>query len=249
MFRGAGMNVRFRFVVTAGCLALAVGSAVRGASAQDSLEDRLYPAETKPRRWTDAWYDHEAQSPVGGRQKKHKGKLWPPYPRPTGPEQQFSHKFHAAHYWPFPYVCDDRMYVRELSARQVDGGWMTATTLYDYHFDPETHEVNSAGRLHLKWILEGAPISRRMIHVQSTLAADSSEARMASVRQELVYMMGPETAPPVMLRITSAYGRPASEIDLIRRAELGSIPAPRIQYTPAGGSGSSGSGGGGDSGM
>lgn len=236
------MSLRLRSVLAAGCLALAQFAIPMssGLRAGDELEGPLYPAECKPRRWTDAWYEQEAQSPVGARQKKHKGKLWPPYPRPTGKEQQFSHKFHAAHYWPFPYNCDDRMYVKELSARQVDNGWTAATTLYDYHFDPDTNEINKSGRLHLRWILESTPVSRRMVFVQSTFVPETIEIRLNSARQELMQMVGTEPAPPVMVRIAAPYGRPASEIDLIRRAELGGLPVPHIPYSSDSGGGGGG---------
>jgi hypothetical protein len=43
-----------------------------------------------------------------------------------------------------------------------------------------------------------------------------------------------------MLRVTSPVGRPAVEIDMIRRAEMSTIPNPRITYEalPTGGNGS-----------
>lgn len=190
-------------------------------------------------RWRSAWYAREAQRPVGTRQKKAFGKLWPPYPRPVGKEQQFSQRYHAAHYWPTPYNCEDRQYVRQLSDMQVDSGWATATTLFDYHFDDETQELNHAGRMHLRWILENAPVQRRLIHVQYGQTHEITELRLAGVRSEAVMMVGAGGVPPIMVRIASPYGRPADEIRAIRAAEAGSMPEPRIQYSTGSGSNSS----------
>lgn len=203
------------------------------------------PPNDRPRRWSEEWYAREAQTPVGQRQVYKKGKLWPPFPRPTGKEQQFSHKYHAAHYWPYPYSLDDRAYVRNVSAMQTDNGWITATTLYDYHFEDDTQELNHAGRMQLRWILESAPIPRRTIHVQYGTTPEITERRLMAARQDAALIVGPEAVPPILVRITSPYGRPASEIVAIRRAELDSLPAPRIAYGTGSGSGSSGGGGGG----
>ena len=65
---------------------------------------RQTDAESHAVPGSDQWWAEKAALPVGTRQKCWKGKLWPPYPRPTGPKQQFTHLYHAAHYWPYPYV-------------------------------------------------------------------------------------------------------------------------------------------------
>ena len=46
---------------------------------------------------------------------------------------------------------------------------------------------------------------------------------------------------PAMLRVSPTYGRPAREEDMKYRAYVGSILAPRIQYTTGGGSAANGS--------
>ena len=173
----------------------------------------------------------ESQVPVGTRQKERAGQLWPPFSRPTGEEMQFSHKYHHAHYWPYPYNCEDRDFVRSLSAQQVANGWVSHTTLYDYHFDAETHQLNNSGNLKLRWILEHAPEERRMVSIQSGNSAVVSEGRMAAVRSESIRIVGESNIAEIALRVTDPLGRPAMEVDGIRRAELESMPSPRITYT------------------
>lgn len=182
-----------------------------------------------PRRYSDEWWALEAEKPVGARQKEHKGKMWPPYPRPADDGgQQCCHEYYASHYWPYPYICEDRRYVNSLSQSQINNGWMTETTLYSYHFNEETNELTDAGRLHLQWILQDAPPEHRMVWVQTAPSKDVAAIQLASVRAAAVEMVGEENLPGISHRVTTPTGRPALEVDAIRRLEIQSIPEPRI---------------------
>lgn len=197
--------------------------------------------EKGPKRWSEEWYAERSDRPIGARQVCKKGKLWPPFPRPTGPEPEASARFHAAHYWPYPYVCDDRAYVRNVCEMQVANGWMAETTLYDYHFDEETQELNHSGREHVGWMLRNVPPQRRTIYVQSLFDTEKTQKRLAATRN-LVTAWSPTDVPSIELRTTEPFGRPANEIDHIERAVRGSMPEPRIQYQalPSGTGGSGG---------
>lgn len=181
-----------------------------------------------PEPGSQEWWEQKASLPVGARQKYYKGKLWPPFPRPTGEQQQFSHMYHHNHYWPQPYMCQDRAYVRGLINEHVAGGWINATTFYEYHFDMETNELRGPGRVHLRWVLKETPDSRRMVFVQSSDDPEITQTRMDSVRAEAIKMVGDTNLPPIMVRDTTTPGRPAVEVSAIRSASLQSMPAPRI---------------------
>ena len=61
------------------------GTCEKGPNGQ-CLDERCtecYPVK----RWSPEWYAAEAGEPVGARQKLKYGKMWPPYPRPTGKKQ------------------------------------------------------------------------------------------------------------------------------------------------------------------
>jgi len=187
------------------------------------------------------WYARRALDPVGSRQRYVKGKMWPPYPRPEGLSMLPSHRYHTSHYWPYPYVCQDRASVREFFAAQENAGWVNQTTLYEYHFDDDTQLLNRSGVLHLKWILRSAPTQRRAIYVQAADSAQASELRMTSVRGITEEMVGFNNIPPVIPRVTAPIGRSALEIDNIQRGDMSSQPVPRI--SPAVSSGGGGGGG------
>ena len=190
------------------------------------------------------WYPQNDSLP-GSRMYYHAGKQWPLEPRPYCiPPEPCIHRYHTAHYWPDPYRWQDRMSVRDHLMAQVNNGWITNTTLYDQHFDPETQELNDAGRVHLRWILLYAPPQRRTPWVQAGDVASASQTRLASVQNEATAMVGAGNCPAICLRVAQAYGQPAQEVDLVRRSYLTTIPEPRISYVPQSGSSTGTSGGG-----
>lgn len=214
-------------------LALFIVSLVNGVEVQAG-----WPFDSSAEK--EAKWAEKASRPVGSRQKYKFGQLWPPYPRPTGPKQKFWNRYHHAHYWPHPYTCDDRGYVRDIMERQIHNGWTDQTTLYAYHFENDGNKLTEAGLLHLRWILEHAPESRRVIYVQTANQSIASQQRLANVQYAASEMSGTQNVPSAILRVTPAYGRPAREEDLKYRAYVGSILPPRIQYTAGGGTAANG---------
>lgn len=183
--------------------------------------------------------DDEYYDVPGARQKYQHDRMWPPFPRPTGKGQKFWAKYHHTHYWPHPYNCEDRAYVNDLLAQQSLAGWATATTLHEMHFDVETHRLNSSGEGHLRWILLQAPAQYRTVYVAQATSAEASQFRADQVRQYAEQICG-VNIPPIMLKYDDFRGRPAVEIDTLRRLELQSIPQPRLFIVgPASGSNSS----------
>ncbi|MBA3311671.1 MAG: hypothetical protein M3552_12040 [Planctomycetota bacterium] len=184
-----------------------------------------------PERWSDEWYAMNG-GPVASPQRYHAGKLWPPYPRPSQ-RPQCSTLYHASTYWPHPYNCWDRAWVKNVLAVQTANGWMQATTLCGYHFDDETQMLNESGRNQLRWILEQAPPQFRTVYVQAATDRTSSQARQAAVETEAAEMAGAASAP-VVVRPVQLAGRPANEVDALRRSELQTMPQPRIQMKTLG---------------
>lgn len=213
------------------CGAIACGALVPSAVPAGIIpwpwEVKHPPKMTQRRAEKEAYYADRATEPVGARQVEKQGKLWPPYPRARGPANLPSHIYHAEHYWPHPYTCQDRDYVRSFSAAQTSNGWVTVTTLYDYHFD-DTQQLNESGRLQLRWILENAPPKNRFAFVQAGIDNATSQSRLSAVKNEATHLVGADQAPPVLIRVTSPLGRPAEEVDAIRRRERETIVAPRI---------------------
>jgi hypothetical protein len=198
----------------------------------------------EPRWHTPAWWQTRAHEPVGDRQVEWHGKLWPPYPRPVGPPMACSNIYHAQHYWPWPYMCTDRQVVLDMTRIQEANGWLTETTLYDYHFHAETNELTVPGKLQLKWILENVPTAYRAVWVQQAEDPAISEQRLNSVRVVAGRLANQTNLPTIAFRPATVPGRPAIEVDTIRRKELESMPSPRVAFETGAANSSQGGGGG-----
>lgn len=183
------------------------------------------------------WYEERAGDPPGTRQVYKYGKMWPPFARPQGKKLTFWHKYYYAHYWPHPYNCQDRDYVHGIFQQQANNGWEFSTTLHDYHFDKDTNRLNSAGENHLMWILTQAPVQYRTTFVSRGGSEQVGQFRMAAVQESARQVCG-DTVPPIILKNDMFLGRPAIEIDTLRRLELQSQPQPRLYIISAGGTGS-----------
>ena len=187
-----------------------------------------------PKRGTPEYYCQRSDEPVGERQKSHHGKLWPPFNRPCGPEQTCVQQFHATHYWPYPYNIRDQDDVRLVMQTQVANGWATATTMYEYHFDPTTHLLNTAGQQHLAWIITQAPPAHRHIFIASAGDQASNQVRLQSVQKTVAGYSGGESAMPITLRSTGPLGRPATEVEQIFTNAASNALPPKIEYTAVG---------------
>ncbi|MCA9054950.1 MAG: hypothetical protein KDA75_14010 [Planctomycetaceae bacterium] len=196
-----------------------------------------------PRRGTYEWYEMHACDPIGQRQRVKFGKSWPVAPRPIGEPAPLVHRFHHNHFWPYPYDEMDYEGVQQFKFQQMAGGWQEATTLYDYHFDNDTNDLNSAGRDQLYWIMSSTPMEFRTAYVQASRTDPSiSNVRIASVQSEASRFLGGQQMLPVVLRVAQPYGTPAEQVNKVfeyRRDNLS--PPPEI-------GGGGGGGGGGDGG-
>ena len=213
------------------------------------LESSRYSAWKQDRDQAKAdWYSRRALDPVGSRRRYFKGKNWPPFPRPEGVSMLPGHRYHASHYWPYPYACHDRQSVREYISAGEDAGWMSMTTLYDYHFDRDNHALNRAGLIQLNWILRNAAEHRKIVYVQTAGNQGATQFRLVNVQNELIEVLGAGNLPPIVPRVTTPLGRPALAVDAIQRGDRSSQPAPRISPAIGGSGGSSGGSGGSSSG-
>lgn len=201
-----------------------------------------------PLPFTEEWYQSRVDDPPGARQIYKHGKYWPPYPRPQGRKQTFWHAYHTAHYWPYPYNCQDRMDVTNLLEAQSMAGWAAATTLHDYHFDADTQQLTEAGESQLMWVLNSIPSQYRTVYVSQGRTAEMGQLRVAQT-EKFLRETGSPNIPPIVVKYEVFNGRPANEVDRLRTLELQSIPRPRLFLIGAssrsGGGGAAAGGGGG----
>lgn len=195
-------------------------------------------SEDGVRRGSEEYYELHANDPIGQRRRYHHGLWWPIQPRPVGPPQPFIHKYYWTHAWPYPYECWDRGYVNQIWGAQILSGWQAATTLFDYHFDPETQELNSSGLMHLRWIAVHVPEQYRQAYVATAADPSLNSLRLLNVEREMSKLTGGDQTIPVALRTTTVpLGRPAGEVQRIFTASQDNMIAPVIRYVSPTGTG------------
>ena len=191
---------------------------------------------------SDEWWAEKALLPPGERAHCKKGKIWPASPRSSEPKQQFSHVYYSEHYWPLPYVCQDRQAVRDMIGFQTSLGWQEETTLYDRHFDPITNQLTRAGEMHLERIVYVIPPEHRAVYVQSTHDEGLDSIRLEFVHAATATLSRGNFEVPISLRECQELSRAASEVQSINSMYNGSIPSPRISSAGAAGGGSAAGG-------
>lgn len=147
--------------------------------------------------------------------------------------------------WPEPFQSADRAAAREPFTIMVNNGWKAQNTVGTFLFDDETHELNHAGELKVKWIITQAPIHRRAVFVLAADAPAQTKVRVESVQRYISKMLPVGALPPVVVTYSEPINGSGEYFDAINRSLLDSIPSPRL---PGGEGGSGGGDSGGSSG-
>jgi hypothetical protein len=160
-------------------------------------------------------------------------------PTPTA-GQRCASTYHTNVAWPSYYIPTSRSTINNTMAIMVANGWRRQTLLGDYHFDPETNELTSAGKLKSHWILTQTPMDRRAIYVERGTTETDTAARIAAV-QNWAAGLSP-TVEPVSVTDTSivSEGRSAAAVDSIFVGFQANQPPP-ILPTESNGDSSGGS--------
>jgi len=102
-----------------------------------------------------------------------------------GSEHSLSRRFRAGYdanvQWPRHYIPPARRSVCAAYAAMVNNGWRRQNLLGDYHFNHDTNELTSAGKLKVNWILSQAPVQHRNVFVQRGVEELQTVARITSV--------------------------------------------------------------------
>ena len=96
-------------------------------------------------------------------------------------KERFRAGYDANVQWPRHYIPPARRSVCATYAAMVNNGWRRQNLLGDYHFDKESNELTSAGKLKVNWILSQAPVQHRNVFVQRGAEELQTTARIASV--------------------------------------------------------------------
>jgi hypothetical protein len=128
--------------------------------------------------------------------------------------------------WPWPYMCPDRMAVRQPFEMMICNGWRRQNLLGSYYFDPETNALNTAGQLQVQWIMTQAPSEHRQIYVERSVDPSITAQRTQTTIQYAQHVAINGQTPQVFDTYQMAEGRPAQIVDATNVRFLESMPAP-----------------------
>ncbi len=119
--------------------------------------------------------------------------------------------------WPDPFIATDRVAVRAPFNVMVRNGWQRQNMIGDYHFDESGRKLTRAGELKVRWILTETPLHHRTIYVHQAESKDTTNTRIAAVREVAASIL-PRGAMPVVQRTNIGMeGWPAERVSTIIR--------------------------------
>lgn len=140
-------------------------------------------------------------------------------------------------HWPQPFIYPDRDAVRAPFAAMVVKGWQRQNTLGDYHFDPNTHQLNNAGQLRVRWIATQTAPDRRTVFVYRGANPEITAIRVDSVQQQMVSVVPQGELPAIVDTATPPAERPGEFIDEVQTRVRANMPDPVLPPYQAAGSG------------
>jgi hypothetical protein len=127
--------------------------------------------------------------------------------------------------WPWPYVCPDRIAVREPFCVMVNNGWRRQNLLGPHHFKSST-QLTTAGELRVHWIMTQAPPDRRTIYVERAIEPEVTAERLAAVRDYAARVVTDGQPAQVTETHLVSEGRPAAVVDATNVRFQESMPPP-----------------------
>jgi hypothetical protein len=134
--------------------------------------------------------------------------------------------YHRNKNWPYPYICPDRMAVREPFEIMIRNGWRQQNLLGAHLFNPVTNQLTTAGELQVRWIMTQAPPAYRQVFIERSLDPVATADRIAATRQFAARVSLDGQVPEVFESDLVAEGRPATIVDATNVKFLENMPVP-----------------------
>jgi len=144
------------------------------------------------------------------------------------------HGYRQNKVWPWPYVCADRIAVREPFCIMINNGWRRQNLLGPHHFTDDTAKLTSAGELRVRWIMTQAPGERRTIFIERDVDPAVTAARVAVARGFASQVNTDGQIAQVVETHLISEGRPAAVVDATNVRFQESLPPPVLPAATVG---------------
>jgi hypothetical protein len=142
--------------------------------------------------------------------------------------------YHQNKAWPWPYVCADRIAVREPFCVMVNNGWRRQNLLGPHHFTETSDRLTTAGELRIRWIMTQAPSERRTIFIERDVDPTVTAQRSATARSYVSQVAVDGQLAQVVETHLISEGRPASVVDATNVRFQESMPPPMLPAATVG---------------
>jgi hypothetical protein len=116
--------------------------------------------------------------------------------------------------WPKQYITPSRRGICQSFDTMTNNGWRRHNLLSKFHFDPQTGELNEAGRFKTEWTLTQAPPQHRTLYVERTIDQQQTADRVAAV-QNYAATMNHSVGADVQETHVREHGHPAGTVDAV----------------------------------
>lgn len=137
--------------------------------------------------------------------------------------------------WPKPFNCQDRMAYYSVWHTMMNQGYANHCVLGADHFESDTNELNSAGKIKIASIMQNIPSDRRQLLVVRDQNERISQARITNVNEVVQTYYG-QSAGSMMIALTDLQPSvfSGSEADTIIKQRLQGLPPAIIPIVSAG---------------
>jgi hypothetical protein len=130
--------------------------------------------------------------------------------------------------WPWPYVCADRIAVREPFCMMINNGWRRQNLLGPHHFTANGDKLTSAGELRVRWIMTQAPAQHRTIFIERDFDPSVTAQRLATTRDYATQVTPEGQLAQIVESYLISEGRPAAVVDATNVRFYESLPPPAL---------------------
>lgn len=136
--------------------------------------------------------------------------------------------------WPKQYIAPSRRGICQSFDVMVNNGWRRHNLLSKYHFDPQSGELNEAGRLKTEWTLTQNPMNHRTLYVERNIVDQQQTAERVAAVQSFASSIGSVGAADVQETHVREHGHPAGGVDAVFTGFRANQMAPALPQASAG---------------
>lgn len=130
--------------------------------------------------------------------------------------------------WPRPFDCADRQLYFAMWDPMLEAGYRCNCVFTSAHFDPESNELNSAGRAKVQSIFQNNPVGQKVALVQNSGNGSVVDARLQNLQTTINRWYGADSFMDVALTEIAPLNFSGQRAEIINQLLIDRTPPPVI---------------------